>query len=101
MRNNKKNIGSFDTAIEYPDSNEISSDSVKVVIYTKQHVISYAIYSTFMETVLFNIYTIDFICYKKEARKLEATLETTPKTSMGKRILVASNVEEGHEKIYT
>ena len=45
MRNNKKNIGSFDTAIEYPDSNEISSNSVKVVIYTKQHVISYAIKS--------------------------------------------------------
>ena len=44
MRNNKKNIGSFDTAIKYPDSNEISSNSVKVVVYTKQHVISYAIY---------------------------------------------------------
>ena len=54
-----------------------------------------------METVFFNIYTIDFICYKKEARKLEATLETTPKTSMGKRILVATNMEERHEKIYT
>ena len=48
MRNNKKNIGSFDTAIEYPDSNEISSNSVKVVIYTKQHVISYAIYRAYI-----------------------------------------------------
>jgi len=54
-----------------------------------------------MDAVLFNIYTIEFICYKKEAGKLEATLETVPKTSNGKCILVATNMEERHEKIYT
>ena len=42
MRNIKKNIGSFNTAIKYPESSEISLNSFKVVIYTRQHVISYA-----------------------------------------------------------
>ena len=44
MRNNKKNIGYIDTAIEYPESNEISANSAKVVIYTRQHVIYTYIY---------------------------------------------------------
>ena len=44
MRNNKTNIGSYVTAIEYPESYETYSNSVKVVIYTRQRVISYAYY---------------------------------------------------------
>ena len=54
-----------------------------------------------MEAIFFNIYTIEFLCDKKETEKLEATLETIPKMSMGKRLLVAANVEEKDEKIYT
>ena len=55
MRNNKKNIGYIDTAIEYPESNEISANSAKVVIYTRQHVIYISCALYIMDTVFFNI----------------------------------------------